>query len=87
MYKTDKEKRVLISSLNVKGLKGYFSFNSSIVFFCETWTKPNVLNLIKHIASDSKEEFIHKSDIDNCYSRSRPFGGQSWLFDKHFKLR
>lgn len=76
--------RVIFSSLNVKGLKGNFSYTkylsqvSSLVFLCELWTKPTDINLIKEIASYSDKNFVYKSDIDHNYKK----GGQCWLIDK-----
>ena len=85
-------KKVSISSLNVKGLRGnliyskYLSLISSISFFCELWTRPNEVNLIKDLASYSNKNFLYKSDMDYTYTKGRPFGGQCWLIDKKFKL-
>ena len=84
--------RVVFSSLNVKGLKGNFSYTkylsqfSSLVFLCELWTKPTDINLIKEIASYSDKNFVYKSDIDHNYKKGRPYGGQCWLIDKKFKI-
>ena len=75
---------VSISSLNVKGLKGnftyskYLSLNSNITFLCELWTKPNEINLIKDLAISQKKNFLYKSDIHHTYKKGRPFGGQCW---------
>ena len=89
-HKMSKLKNVVISSLNVKGLRGNFLYSkylalaSSIVFFCELWTKPNEVNLIKEIANFSGKDFLYKSDMDHMYKRGRPFGGQCWFYEKGF---
>ena len=88
----NKKRIISISSLNVKGLRGnflyskYLSLVSSVSFFCELWTRPNEVNLIKDLANHSNKNFLYKSDIDHSYTKGRPFGGQCWLFDKKFKL-
>ena len=41
----------------------------------ETSIKPKKLNLRISMASDSNDEFIHKSGIDIYYSMGMPFGG------------
>ena len=86
------QEEVSVSSLNVKGLKGNFSYceylsqSSNITFFCELWTKPNEVNLIKDLALSSNKNFIYKSDIDHQYKKGRPFGGQAWILDKNYDL-
>ena len=85
-------KSVIISSLNVKGLKGnllyskYLASCSSVVFLCELWTKPNDINLVKEIVKDTDKNFLYKSDIDPHFKKGRPFGGQCWLVDNAFKI-
>ena len=87
-----KQEEVSISTLKVKGLKGnftyceYLSLCSNVTFFCELWTKPNEVNLIKDLALKSNKNFLYKSDIDHTYKRGRPFGGQGWLLDKNYDL-
>ena len=89
---TEESKRVNISSLNVKGLKGNLSYTrylsqcSNVVFLSELWTKPNDINLINEIARSSNKNFVYKSDIDHTFNRGRPFGGQCWFIDKKFKI-
>ena len=84
---TEESKRVNISSLNVKGLKGNLSYTrylsrcSNVVFLTELWTKPNDINLIIEIARSSNKNFVYKSDIDHTFNRGRPFGGQCWFID------
>ena len=87
-----KSKNIVITSLNVKGLRGnflyskYLSLASSIIFLCELWTKPNEVNLIKEIANFSDKNFVYKSDMNHLYKRGRPFGGQCWYYEKDFSL-
>ena len=87
-----KSKNIVITSLNVKGLRGnflyskYLSLASSIIFLCELWTKPNEVNLIKEIANFSDKNFVYKSDMNHLYKRGRPFGGQCWFYEKDFSL-
>ena len=50
-----------------------------MTFFCELWTKPSEVNLIKDLALSSNKNFINKSDIDHQYQRGRPFGDQAWI--------
>ena len=91
-HKMSKLKNVIISSLNVKGLRGNFLYSkylalaSSVVFYCELWTKPNEVNLIKEIANFSGKDFLYKSDMDHMYKRGRPFGGQCWFYEKGFTV-
>ena len=86
------QEEVSVSFLNVKGLKGNFSYckylslSSNITFFCELLTKPNEVNLIKDLALNSNKNFIYKSDIDHQYKKGRPFGGQAWILDKNYDL-
>ena len=86
-------KKVSISSLNVKGLRGNFNYSkylssiSNIVFLCELWTRPNDVDLIKDIYNNSNialsKNFLYKSDMDHTH-KGRLFGGKCWLIDKKF---
>ena len=84
-------KNVNFSSLNCKGLKGNLIYSqflagiSDLVYFNETWTYPNDINIIKDIAKSTNKNFYYKSDMSSK-ARGRPFGGQVWLVNKSFRI-
>ena len=86
----DNEK-VSLSFLNVKNLKSnhfyveYLANISNITYLNELWLKKNEIDLIRKISRKEKN-ILFKSDMDENYSRGRPFGGQAWLIDNSFRI-
>ena len=83
--------QVSLSFLNVKNLKSNHFYVeclanvSDITYLNELWLKKNEIDLIRKISRKEKN-ILFKSDMDENYSRGRPFGGQAWLIDNSFRI-
>lgn len=86
---TQNKKKVSLSCLNCKNLKGNFVYAqylteiSNIIYLNELWTKKNEINIINDLVSSKfkKNRPIYKSDMTDVPTKGRPFGGQCWLLD------
>ncbi|CAF1069867.1 unnamed protein product [Brachionus calyciflorus] len=77
-------------ALNTNNLKSNLFYvdslvkNNDIIFLTETWLYKHDTFILNYISNSKK--FLFKSDIDDSYSKGRPFGGHVWFISKIFKI-